>query len=282
MGRKRIFVSTQGPDSSLLLVGGPEPGSDGNVGLILDAQPTTTRQTRIMVRLASVFVPQRTRGIVVDISQLLTICATVDSSETQPLLQRNGDPPTSLLLFEKQVVTPMWKFPDGNVSWHLRRCPADQQIGNLKQNAGRGYCSELYQCEPDILVNNLPAELGGYIPPCAGIIPGEPISDFGTWRDMRFPYRRARSHEPLGIEVVGPCIICLYASVWQTDPATRLYPGSGIEQEMLNPISGLEPEDQFWVNNYLTARYYRIGAELTVDLEPLPALPKGTAGGLTE
>jgi hypothetical protein len=261
--------STRGIDQGRSFVGGPNPGDLSNVGMLIPAERTASYSTRYLFRLATVEVPARHRFWVTSIRQLLTIAARVDIYRDVPQGPQ-ADP--SFILLERQVITPMWAFPDGNVSWHLRRTPPDARDREPPMTFQQGCDRNPYGREPAqcaVRPSNTAIGPSLYIPPGAGIPPGEPVSNYGHWNDMRDPWYAQPSTTALGLEVLGPCSVILYASVWQTNPDQRPVPDFGLGPEQFVCSMGLEPEDQFWTAFNASARYHRIAGELTGELEPL-------------
>lgn len=284
--RKRIVSATASLDPGRNFVGGPA-GDLSNVGLIIPTDPTTSQYRRFLVRLAALQIESRVRAHITSIRQLLTIAAKLPILQEERLLNRRmmvggGEPAPDpcefapAILLEREVRTPHWSFPDGNVVWFLREMPirsADREPPAVYRN---GWDRDPYGLDSAILYLN-PAP-GAYVPPANGVPPGDPIGMYGTIRSIEFPWRTHTSNQnALELEVDGPCIIAMYASIWQTDPATRPVPALGPGLEQFTTESGIEEEDLFWISNPCS-RYHRIGAELTVELEELPSLPCADTG----
>lgn len=155
-----------------------------------------------------------------------------------------------------ELVTPSWHFPDGNISWHLRRVALQKIYTANSFNAAE--LSYRTSDTPTLLYQNAPSQLGGYAPPYAGRPPGTVlIPEFGNFHDLRFPWKDDHAWESLDIEVEGPCAIELYASIAQTNPDTR----PTIPTLTTTQIALLPPEEQF-VAAFPNAVYTRIAGSL--------------------
>ena len=72
----------------------------------------------------------------------------------------------------------------------------------------------------------------------------------------------------LNFEIQGPGDLCLWASVYQTDPTKRINPPN----QGSNP-TWLAPEDQFLCAYPNSSRYFRIAGELLVDMYNVDPTP---------
>jgi hypothetical protein len=304
----RVVAATQSTDPGRNFVAGPYPGDVANVGLIIPSAPTTSQFNRYLGRLCAFEVPMGHRAIITSIRQLLTISAKVPIYAREqppqvntvmekakkllaslggdhPALKRmakiakrklgddeeNGDDPCEIfpsVLIERQVKTPFWSLPDGNVIWFLRAVPIAPKPGTAALTYQDSYDRNPFGYDPAwiYLTNPIP-----YAPPSRGIPPGTGISDYGIWRDMRFPwYTHTSNHISLDLEVRGPCVVTMYASVWQGDPSTRVRPAGGSGPENFMTEDGSELEDKFWIA-YPCTNYHRIAGEITAFIEMIDA-----------
>lgn len=271
MLQRRVIVATAGTDARKTLVGtSAVPGDTGFSGLVLPTGPTSGAGRRYSVRLASIGVPTGHVCRILDIGQLLTIAACWAIDPTQ--LSRQGDqgnreedtPPC--FHFERPVTTPWWTFPDGNVSWHLRQyVPNDQS--DMPRSLERDTASiGLYGTGEAILYDRAAIiPMAPYSPPGAGRLPGTPVGDLGVWHDMRFPWEGTPSAQVPELLAKGPCIVSMFASVYQTDVTGRPKPAAWLSEAQIN---ALVPEDQFLVAFPDTTRYYRIGGRMTAEICP--------------
>lgn len=189
--------------------------------------------------------------VIRSIQQLLTIGAQLDVGDEQD--------PTQYPL-EIPVTDPTWCFPDGNVSWHLRIVePHTAPATTLSPTVfGPPYSAERFGLTPAILtiVQPIPA-VAAYLPLNGGYPYGAPAMGLGTFYDVRFPWGQRQQH--LNLREDGMCQVVMYASVFQTDPDTRVQPPAAADGTYLRQ------EDRF-VMNHDTARYWRVGARMEVDI----------------
>lgn len=154
------------------------------------------------------------------------------------------------------VTTPYWHFIDGNVSWHLVREPIVRSVSTAPTSDGASWAytesndpAMLYQrgtfsaaaqdprtLQPIIYTNGMLS----YVPPAPK--QWQPIAGLGNLKDIRFPWHgRGGISNDIDEIVEGTCRVSLYASVLQTNPATRLqadypvpsslYPGALTSEE---------------------------------------------------
>lgn len=253
MARRRIIISSLGADPSYSFVGSsPFPGDTGGLGLILPPDPTAEPRFRYLCRLASLEVNPKTTCIIRHIREYLTIGQVVTS-------QGNPD-----YIVERQVVTPHWHFNDGNVSWHLTTDALKSGSVQPRTVRASNYSPDDRGLHAAILYRTLPTSVDPgsdtYRPLYGGLPPGDGVGGMGMMHDLRFPWRATRS-ENCGLPIIaGPCRVTLWASVRQTDVEQRFVP------ELAN-TDGLEPEEVF-LQNYRSARYWRVAGELVLDLYP--------------
>jgi len=251
---KRVYFASTGPDPSMNFLGSsPYAGDVGATGIVLPPDPSTSEATRYLVRTAGFAVPPGSVARVVWIRQLVTIGTTVSVEQNGP------DYPIEL-----PVVDPFWHFLDGDVSWHLRRQPGYERPNReffADTAIARPYSYTRDATGPAIVARLLPVSAGGpgYLALNGGVPYGAELAGLGTFRDLRYPWTTSIPPDTnLDIQVVGPCKVNLYASVYQTDPDRRPDPPVIIEGPWTRP------EDSF-VWRFPEARYWRVGAELAVD-----------------
>jgi hypothetical protein len=177
--------------------------------------------------------------------------------------------------FERQVTSPRWRFPDGNVSWHVMAMQPNTPTpaflvlpggvtGNVT-NQPPGSAFALANT-PSILALSSAAD-AGYTPPNGGRPFGNPLTpDLGNFHDLRFPWDSANAwHYSVDVPINAPCDIALFASVAQTDPEGRNNPTPPASPILSAPSAGvstLSPEDQFYLTFVETAVYWRIAGAL--------------------
>lgn len=242
--RPKFEVVSAGADPDLFGVGSsPYFGDTGNTFLPVPVAPTTDQRSRYEYRLCVLPVSSAQIAIVCGLRTYVGIAGTVEESN---------------IPYEIPVTSPNWKFTDGNVSFHLRRLGPAFYDSRWSAAQIAGTSPQVSGSDSALLFNQL---AGPYIPPGAGIPPGDAVDNLGTWRDMRFPWTAA-NWDMMRVPVPGPCTLVLYASIRQTDPETRPTPpeppcGFGV----------LSPEDQF-LASVLDARYSHVGASMLIELAP--------------
>lgn len=248
---ERKIITTVQLDPGMQFVGSsPASGDWYSTGIVIPAAPSTsTSFTRYLTRLCGVSIDANSRCIIRSIRQMLTIGVEVESGT-----------PGLVIPLELDVVSPCWHFTNGNVSWHLRmvnpRVPH-----NTREFSDSGPFPPPFSAAEDGTTSTILARDNvPYHAMDQGQPYGEPVAGLGTFRDMRYPWSNSSEPADLGIEVRGPGELVLFASVAQTNPETRPAP-----PPVLPNLAVLRPEDAF-VLTFSQARYWRIGAEMVVDL----------------
>jgi hypothetical protein len=246
------FVSTTGIDETLQGISTDPFGRNLPTGFGLRVPPVIT---------ASIVAPNQPRYL------FLLASRTIEREKTTIRGIRTGinlginrsGTANQILPYELPVTSPYWRFPDGNVSWHLVREPNDVPTLQrpLTDTASWRY---LRSDQPAMLYKKGSFDAGaydpltlapifytvgldGYTPPDFSPSQAQPIADLGNMRSIVYPWDPG-SDNKLNIVVSGNCRISLYASVLQTNPATRLQPAA-----LSSPISsGVSPEDAFLAN----------------------------------
>lgn len=223
--------------------GAPQLGDISSSGVAVPKEPTPSQVCRYLIRLCGVEAGPGCNLVLRGIRTAITLRGDEVNSDGVP---------TGLVL-KHHVESPFWTFYDGGVTLHLRwqqqvfaplHCDP-MQVAGTSPNA-RGLDSAL------LYDRRFP-----YVPLNAGLPYGVAVGDFGTWRDLRFPYTNNCWIE--SDFLVGPGALVLYASVHQTDPATRQDP------ESVKP--GMLPEDQF-ITSFKNARYDRVAGSILVEFLP--------------
>lgn len=177
---------------------------------------------------------------------------------------------------ELEVTTPSFRFPDGNVSWHLVREPPTHPV-NQRPNTDLANFMFVDSDGPALLYQTAAfsaatgfymLNLTTYTPPLERQGTWEPIAGLGNVHDLRALWRDDHAWDSLDVCVEGQCRISLYASVLQTNPATRARPT--LPAGLTAP-----PEEVFMAAMQTVAgeedgvRYWRVaGALIFDDCEP--------------
>lgn len=150
---------------------------------------------------------------------------------------------------EYEVVTPGFRFADGNVSWHLVREPLQGVAMNRPNTDLPSFLYKdsdtpalLYQTYSQSAASGYyMLNLNGYTAPLDRYGTWEPIAGLGNVRDLRASWRSSEAwDDSLSPCVGGPARVSLYASVLQTNPSTRPKANNPT-----TPSQGDPPEETF-------------------------------------
>lgn len=230
--------------------------------LAIPAEPTPDFRHRYRFLLASIVIPRQHEITVYGISQFLRIGYVADVEK------RVGEQTfTVKSRVDVPVVDPFFQFPDGNVSWHLTFIPNQDSPGQLNSTVSapqpRGVSNAQYPFESSLQALDLGPP---YVPP-PGNIPGEPLGALGTFNELRFT---ATNPQPtLAYHQQGPGILAFWATVQQTDPATRVNPVFPDDFD----LSCLLPDARFYANAPALARYTQIGGRILCDINAMSLKP---------
>lgn len=146
---------------------------------------------------------------------------------------------------EFEVVTPGFRFADGNVSWHLVREPL-QGVAMNRPNTDLPSFMYRDSDTPSLLYASYsqsapsgyyPVGLSSYVPPLDRLGTWEPVAGLGNVHDLRTKWRDPEVWEnSLNVCVGGPARVSLYASVLQTNPNTRPAVNAPANQATGDPV----------------------------------------------
>lgn len=227
----------------------PILGDMGRTGVQIPLVPTVDQSHRYLFRLCGMQIPNGASVKLLGLRQFATIGLTT------PCQSGLGSGVGTIL--EIDVQSPLWTFPNGNISWHVRYQP------NV-------YAESL---DTQLLFNTI----FPYVPPAHGLPPGNPVGHLGTIRDLRYPWQPAGPGCCLDTMIRGPGSLVMYASVHQPNTETLcadLFGGSGITSADLN---FLRPEDRFLLLATQSPEpaslfYTRVGGAMLI--ETFPVCPK--------
>jgi hypothetical protein len=250
---QRVVLCGANYDPTLAFVGStPYPGDLNSTGVLIPEKPTVGSGVRYLGRLCGLRLAPNQRCIIRSIRQLLTIGADLSTAD-----------PNITVPVELPVSSPTWRFIDGAVSWHLREVDSVYAAGSgFRFNDTAPPLPPYSEGNPGfnaaVLMRALVAPDGtGYVPLNGGVPYGVDIAGLGDMRAMHWPWNGQYASNDLGVEILGPRDLVLYASVYQTDPETRPL--------ITAPTTAMGPEDKF-ITTYPNARYWRVGAEMVVDI----------------
>ncbi len=267
MGRHEIV--TNGPNSEFDFIGADPYNTHAYTGLVVPEEPTSENNgKRYLFLLAreSFRSGEQSPGHcgvrLVGIRQYAELVARLPAREGV-LDSESGPPIGATVTFRKEIESPLWHPPDGNISWHVMivntvtrdtRNPANTD-GFIYQDARSP--ALLYQA-------GAPSGVG-YVPPNDGRPWGTPLAaSLGNIHELRYHWRTDVSEYALDIPIPTPCDVLLFASVRQNDPA--LNPTLDSDSAASCAIFGaLSPEDQFMVAFNDFAQYGTIAGALVFD-----------------
>ena len=252
MRRGRFQVSTVGADPNLQLVGSDPWGSASFTGLQVPAVPTPagSPQLRYLFMMCRARFHNGSRVRLVGFKQYAELLATLQL----------GDVGNGSALLTQQITSPLWRFPDGNISWHIVR--VGPGFRDTRNPANADSLIYLDSRAPALLFQNL----GPYVPPNGGRPWGKPMTanDLGNLHDLRYPWRDSQSELELNVPIATPCDVVCYASVAQHNVDVTL------PDLTAAAVASLPPETQFWYNFQNSCMYGRIAASMIFEEETQP------------
>lgn len=263
-GRNEIV--TNGPNPEFMFIGSDPYNTNAYTGLVVPSTPSSAlpgspRYLFLLARESFSTGEQSSdrRGVrLVGIRQYAELIARIPAGEA-PLASEPEEGPSvgSTVTFRKEIESPLWHPPDGDISWHVMVIPRTQRDTRNPANAD-GF---IYQdaLSPALLYQD-PAP---YVPPNGGRPWGTPIgASLGNIHELRYPWRSAYNEYALDIPIPVPCDVALFASVRQNDPE---FNPAFAECCVTAQFAALSPEDQFLVAYSRFAQYGSIAGALVFD-----------------
>jgi hypothetical protein len=248
--RGRIEVVTIGTNPNRQLVGSSPYGGASDLGLFIGANGGLTgKNNRQLFMLCAKQFNAHERGRLVGFRQYLTMGTNLATDNT------------AFYPLERPIVTPTWSFVDGNVSWAIRRIPPGYaaQPSSTNQDGLQFQFSLTPALLYQTIVSTTPLVV---LPPYGGQFPGNILAqEWGQFWDLRS--NEWRKPVLCDVPFKGPCTIAFFASVQQTNPATRTNPPAA---PVFSTTSGTTPEDAF-LQTYAGATYFRIAGAMVFELE---------------
>jgi hypothetical protein len=269
LARGRTELVTNGPNKEFTFIGSDPWDTNAYTGLVVPATPSSANSdARYLFLLARASFrsgeqsPEKCGVRLVGIRQYAELIARLPAREG--ILDSESGPPTgATVVFRKEITTPLWHFPDGNISWHVVIVNVvSRDMRNPANTDGFNY----QDCNSPTLLYQSGAPSGvGYVPPNGGRPWGTPLdASLGNIHELRYPWRTNRSERALDIPIPTPCDVLLFASVRQNDPATN--PTLDSDAAASCAIFGaLSPEDQFMVAFNNLAQYGTVAGSLVFD-----------------
>ena len=260
-GRKELV--TAGPNSEFAFIGSDPFGTNAYTGLVVPATPSGqidgARYLFLLAR-ARFGVGEQNAGQqgakLVGIRQYAELVARLDA-RTAPLATSSGPPAGSTVVFRKEIQSPLWHPPDGDISWHV------MIINRARRDMRNPANADGIMFQDSISPALLFQTTGPYSPPNGGRPWGKPIgASLGNIHELRYPWRGEDSEYSLDIPIPASCDVALFASVRQNDPALNPeLADTGLTQQ----FEALCPEDQFMVAYSTKAQYGTIAGALVFE-----------------
>lgn len=261
---RRVEVATTAIDPDRYGVGSSSAPGDAYRNALFIPQWRAASGARFSFLLCGVSVGPGEVAVVEDWGITTTIAQQVD------VTTEVGGVDAWSYVVEREVVSPLWSFPDGNTASAIMVSPigTDIRAKRLLPGATQG----LPETSPALLFEQYNPSTHLYVPPAQGIFTGRVLDGMGMRRDQM-------EHGHLGNRVVGPCWLQVVASVLQTDPETRPYLPRA-NYPVTGGMDGLRPEDQFLLSwgapdDGNAVRYRHIAGRLRVAFLEANELTKG-------
>jgi hypothetical protein len=271
----RDEIVTNGPNPEFQFIGSDPYNTNAYTGLVVPTTPSSSlagspRYLFLLARQSFSTGEQSAarRGVrLVGIRQYAELIARIPVGSpplSSVISDDSGPPEGSTVTFRKEITSPLWHLPDGNISWHVCVINKGQRDTRNPQNAdGLIYQDAL---SPALLYQTI---TGTAITPTAYTAPnggrpwGKPIgASLGNIHELRYPWRAFNSEYALDIPIPVPCDVALFASVRQSDPALN---PSFEECCVTSQFAALSPEDQFLIAYSQYAQYGAIAGSLVFD-----------------
>jgi hypothetical protein len=260
----RYELVTGGPNSEFGFIGSDPYETNSGTGLVVPATPSAeidnARYLFVLARARFGHGEQSSDkcGVrLVGIRQYAELIARIPARTCPPLSTTVGPATGATVVFRKEITSPLWHFPDGDISWHVmvvNRVQRDTR--NPANNDGFIYQDAISPA----LIYQVAAP---YSPPNGGRPWGRPIgASLGNMHDLRYPWRTTRSERVLDIPIPAPCDVIFFASVRQNDPTTNPTLCDTVD---CSALTALGPEDQFMVAYNEFAQYGAIAGALVFD-----------------
>jgi hypothetical protein len=260
----RYEIVGGGPNPEFGFIGSDPYNTNAGTGQVVPTTPSAAlggaRYSFILARAS--FGSGEVGTKLVGIRQYAELVARIPAG-TAPL---TGAATGSTVVFRKEIKSPLWHPPDGDISWHVMITPRARRDARNPLNQD----GLIYQDSPapSLLYQTFAGPRfapTAYTPPNGGRPWGVPIAaSLGNIHDMRYRSRTDQSERTLDIIVPVPCDVVLFASVRQNDPTTNpiFLNGTTLQQQQFNSLCR---EDQFLVAYAPFAQYGVIYGALTFE-----------------
>ena len=279
MGESRRFeVYADGIDEGLQGIGSDPWGTTNFVGLRVPTLATPDDAHRYLFNLCGFELGEGARAEILGWRQLVTIGCVALGGETSPNAQ-----------IEMEVMNPAFRFPDGNVSFHLQWLPlltqgllGAQPIAPIQPGIENfafrfAQSSALLYETATVAGDGFYVDLTSYTPPFKGRPPGKPIAHMKVMHDRRSTWNTPNAWRALGLEVQGPGYFYLAASVAQTDGTADLSNFAGSLAGVQGPALAEYQFQSLFKKTTVSQTgviYWRVGGALDVRILDKPVMTK--------
>jgi len=261
----RFEIVAAGPSAEFGFIKSDPYGTNVGAGLVVPSTPTAALGgNRFLMMLARASFQSGERGVrLVGIRQYAEMVARIPAG-TAPLAVSGGPPTGSTVTFRKEIKSPLWHPPDGDISWHVMII--DKRQTDTRNPANTDGVIFRMSKSPALLYETIagpPTAPTAYTAPHGGLPWGKAIkASLGNIHELRYNYRDQNSEYALDVPIQVPCDVALFVSVRQNDPTTNpSLASSAVTQQ----FSALSDEDQFLVAYSAFAQYGTIAGALTFD-----------------
>lgn len=259
----RHEIVTAGPNAEFGFIGSDPYNTNAYTGLVVPAAPSSSigdaRYLFLLARARFGVGEQSStkQGMrLIGIRQYAELIARIPG-RTVPLSDQSGPPVGSTVVFRKEINSPLWHPPDGDISWHV------MVINRVNRDTRNPANADGFIFQDSTSPSLLFQIAAPYAPPNGGRPWGTPIeASLGNIHELRYRWRANNSEYALDIPVPAPCDVVLFASVRQSNPA--LNPAL-LDPTLTQQFHALSEEDQFLVAYNQFAQYGTIAGSLVFD-----------------
>lgn len=265
----RYELVTAGPSQEFGFIGSDPYQNNAYTGLVVPSTPTARLGGRYLMVLARARFGSGEVGVrLVGLRMYAEMIARIPAG-TSPLTGASpppGSPVGSVVTFRKEIKSPLWHPPDGNLSFSVMVTPRTFRDTRNPLNAD-GLSFQDSQ-SPSLLYQDFAGTLATpttYVPPNGGRPWGTPLAaSLGNIHELRYRSRTDQSERSLDVPIPVPCDVSLMVSVRQNDPTTNpiFLNATTLQQQQFNALS---EEDQFLVAYAPFAQYGSIYGAMTFD-----------------
>lgn len=265
--RSRLYegrheIVTAGPNAEFGFVGSDPYNTNAYTGLVVPATPSSQIDgARYLFLLARARFgtgeqsSEKCGARLVGIRQYAELVARIPARQAP--LAASGPPAGATVVLRKEIQSPLWHPPDGNISWHVM---VNNRVGRDTRNPANadGFIFQT-STSPSLLFQTA----APYSPPNGGRPWGTPIeASLGNIHELRYRWRANTSEYVLDIPIPAPCDVMLFASVRQNDPALN---PTLADPMITQQFQALSEEDKFLMAYNQFAQYGTIAGSLVFD-----------------